>query len=157
MRYNITLGEHCFGTYTHINNKDIFDYQNDINSLNEEVFNIIFSWLKTSFNKIIKDDIEELVEIIHYRNGFELTEEEFNLIYNENIGRLICEKINYNSDVILENLFKYRHNLDGSNYKDIVNLLMIANECEIISSDYESCDQCGNPNYMITYVFDDQL
>ena len=164
MTYNITLGEHCFGSYTRINNIDIFDYKNDIDSLNEEVFNIIFELLKTSFNKITKNDIEELVEIIHYRNGFELTEEEFLIIdekyerlYNSSIGRFICEKINYNSDIILENLFKYRHNLDGRNYKDIVNFLMIANACEVTDSDYESCDQCGNPNYRENYIFDDQL
>ena len=81
MQYNIELGNQCFDPIVRINDSDLMVETYDNYKLNEELFNLMMSWLKNSINKFQKDELEHIAEIIHYRQNklFSLTDEEFEL------------------------------------------------------------------------------
>jgi hypothetical protein len=154
MEYNIELGNQCFGPIVRINDSDLMVETYDNYKLNEELFNLMMSWLKNSINKFQKDELEHIAEMLHYRQNklFSLTDEEFELAGDNFIGKFICEKFNYDTNIILEELSNSKTELDLGDWKYILEYLMMSSNSLLIDCEFETCDQCGNPNSLETYI-----
>jgi hypothetical protein len=157
MQYNIELGNHCFGPIVRINNSNIMIEDYDDYKLNQELFNLIFSWLKDSINQFQKDELEHIAEMLHYRQNklFSLSDEEYE-IANKNdeglFGKFICQKFNYDTAIILQEINNSKEEFDLMNWKYILEYIMLSSDSSMIESEFESCDQCGNPNSLETYI-----
>ena len=151
----IEIGEHCFGPILRIDDKPIIDYGYDDYKLNEDLVKIIFDLLNSVKDKISKEDMHELMSTIQGRSSaFAISDEEYDALKDEEYeAPLMCEKINYNISLIIDEIFKSRNEFDGNDWGDIISILMSKlnfkkNEKESYRSD---CDQCGNWNYLSVY------
>jgi hypothetical protein len=157
MKYTILIGEHCFGPIVRINDSNLMQETYDEIKLNQNIFELIFNWLKQSINKFSKEELEHLTDILHYRGNklFSLSEEEFEALdEDESYGKFLCQKFNYNTDVILQELNNSKEELDSMDWLYIVEYIMMYHNSLLIESNFESCDQCGNPNYSSTYILE---
>jgi hypothetical protein len=95
--------------------------------------------------------------MLHYRQNklFTLTEEEFNIADSNDIGeygKLICQKFNYDTAIILQEINNSKEEFDLMDWKYILEYIMMYIDSSMIESKFESCDQCGNPNSFETYI-----
>lgn len=154
MNYTIIIGEHCYGPFIKINGEYLIDEIKDELILNDKLISLIFSWLNESLKNFQKDELENIAEILHYRGNetFSLTEEEYELSDENFLGKFICKKINYNAELLLQELNNSKADLDLNDWRYILDYLMLVKNSLLIDSEFESCDQCGNPNYTNTYT-----
>lgn len=155
MNHTIILGEHCFGPIVRINNIDLISY--DDSKINEYLLELIFSWLKDSINKFQKDELEHLVDILHYNGNqlyYKFTDEELKKLDDLSYGEFICDKINYDTDIIFEATFNSRYQLHLTDWRYLIEYIVLNSNSLLISGENESCEQCGNPNYSSTYILE---
>lgn len=154
MNYTIIIGEHCYGPFITINGESLIDEIKDELILNDNLISLVFSWLNESLKNFQKDELENIAEILHYRDNqkFSLTEEEYELAGDIFLGKFICNKFNYDAELFLQELNNSKANLDLNDWRYILDYLLLVKDSLLIISEFESCDQCGNPNYTNTYT-----
>ena len=83
------------------------------------------------------------------------SDEEFEIANKEDLclfGKFICEKFNYDTNIILEELSNSKTELDLDDWKYILEYFLMSSNSLLIDCEFESCDQCGNPNSLETYI-----
>jgi hypothetical protein len=85
---------------------------------------------------------------------FALSDEEYEKLKDEDYeAPLMCEKINYDIQLIIEEIFNSRNEFDGNDWGNILSLVI--NKLNFKKNKEESsrsdCDTCGNWNYIDVY------
>ena len=159
MNHTIILGEHCFGRIVSIDNINLIESDYNDSKINEDLLELIFSWLKDSINKFQKDELEHLVDMLHYNGNqlyykFNFTDEELKKLDDLSYGEFICDKINYDTNIIFEEIFNSRYKLDLIDWRYLIEYIVLNSNSVLISGENESCEQCGNINYSSTYILE---
>ncbi len=139
----IEIYEGCYSISIRFDGIDILtdEYQ-----VKPEYFDIIINALKKRI--LSKEEIMLLMDIVSLRsNKFNLTDEEFeNLDDDYNLTEIMSEKIDFNLDLIIEEIINSKDEFDSRDIMDIVKLMTSKYQTE---SDY--CEQCFNTNYSYTF------
>ena len=155
MKYKIRLGEHCFGSFLTINNKEII-IDGDIKT-NQELVSFIVDCLFLAKDNLSQDNYHEIMSILYARTTkFSLTEEEFETLEDEDndASALMCYKINYDLSLMLDEVKNSANNFDNSDWTQLIQISLGHNIAALVKADSDKCDQCSNINWYEEYEID---
>ena len=155
MMYIIKIGEHCFGSYLSINDKPVIDYGYDDSKLDLDLAKLIIDQIDLDKNKLTEGHLLYMMNIISGRSKnleFHLTDEEYESLSNDDCdGEFLCRKFNYNKDIIICELTSLIEELDSSDWNILMEILINIKNLQVISSNCDTCEQCGNYNWGEVY------
>lgn len=154
MKYKIKIGEHCFGSFLIINDKDIIEFGYDDSKLNKELVEFIINNILLIKDKLSQSDYHEIMSVIYSRTTtFSLTEEEFQTLEDEDndVVALMCYKINYDLSTMLDDIKNSSENFDTSDWSQLMSILLEYTNPTLIKADSDRCDQCSNINWYEEY------
>jgi hypothetical protein len=154
MKYKITLGEHCFGSFIRIDDKNIIEDVYSDCKLNQELVQFITNNLLIIKDKLSQVDYHDIMSILYCRTTkFSLTEEEFETLEDEDndAAALMCYKINYDLSIMLDEVKLSAEKLDNGDWTQLVSILLEYTNSILIESDSDRCDQCSNINWHEEY------
>jgi len=153
MKYKITLGEHCFGSFIRIDDKNIIEDVYDCKS-NQELVQFITNNLLIIKDKLSQVDHHDIMSILYCRTTkFSLTEEEFETLEDEDNDAvaLMCYKINYDLSIMLDEVKLSAEKLDNGDWTQLVSILLEYTNSILMESNSDRCDQCNNINWYEEY------
>lgn len=154
MKYKIKLGEHCFGSFISIDDKDIIEYGYSDSKLNQELVEFITNNILAIKDKLSQTDYHEIMSMLYSRTTkFSLTEEEFQTLEDEDndAAALMCYKINYDLSPMIDEIKLSAENFDNSDWTQLVSILLEYTSSSLIEADSDKCEQCDNINWHEIY------
>lgn len=147
----IKISKGCYSMNVTIDNVNISKSEDDGYEIKSEYFDFIINTLKTfTFSK---GQVNVLMDILHGRsNKFDLSDEEYEALDDEDEVDIMCDRIGYDSDIIIEEIINTKNQFDINDISELVRLIIDKSEKEEDSTrTSHRCDQCGDHNYTQTF------